>query len=75
MLSQHAARAFSTKDASVGVGLENTVLVLANHSLSDHRWGVIIEQPMRHLMSQMFQQQINSAPRINSSTTYVRMLG
>ena len=53
----------------------NTGLGLANHSLSDRRWGVIIEQPMRHLLSQIFQQHVNSATRINSSLTYVRILG
>ena len=41
--------------------LENTVLDLASHSLSDRRWGVNIGQPMRHLLNQIFQQQINSA--------------
>ena len=43
------------------IDLEGSALGLASHSLSDRRWGVIIGQPMRHLLSQMFQQQINSA--------------
>ena len=43
------------------LGLENRVLDLASHSLSDRRWGVSIGQLMRHLLSQMFQQHINSA--------------
>ena len=57
------------------IGLENTVLGRPNHSWSDRRWGVIIEQPIGHLLSQMFQQQINSAMRINSHSTDVTMLG
>ena len=57
------------------LGLENRVLDLASHSLSDRRWGVSVGQPMRHLLSQMFQQQINSAMLINSSITYVSMHG
>ena len=43
------------------IGLENIVLLHPSYSLSDPRWGVIIGQPMRHLLSQMFQQHINSA--------------
>ena len=35
--------------------LEGSALELPSHSLSDRRWGVIIGQPMRHLLSQMFQ--------------------
>ena len=57
------------------IGLENRVLDLASHSLSDRRWGVIIAQPMRHLLSQMFQQHINSATQTNSHSTDVTMLG
>ena len=55
--------------------LEGSALDLASHSLSDRRWGVIIAQPMRHLLNKMFQQQIKSATKINSSTTYISMLG
>ena len=55
--------------------LEGSALELPSHSLSDRRWGVIIGQPMRHLLNQMFQQHINSATSINSSTTYIRILG
>ena len=61
--------------AHATLGLENGVLVLASHSLSDRRWSISIGQPMRHLLSKMFQQHINSATRINSSTTDVRILG
>ena len=57
-----------------GVGLENTILGLGNHSWSDRRWSVIIDQPTRHLLSQMFQQQIDSAKRINSHSTDVTEL-
>ena len=57
------------------VGLENTFLGRPNHSWSDHRWSVIIEQPIRHLLSQMFQQQINSVTRINSHSFDVTILG
>ena len=58
-----------------GVGLENTILGLGNHSWSDRRWSVIIEQTIRHLLNQMFQQQINNATRINSHSADVTMLG
>ena len=61
--------------ASHSLDLQNRVLDLASHSLSDCRWGVSIGQPMRHLLSQIFQQHINSAMRINSHTTYVTELG
>ena len=43
------------------LGLENTVLGRPNLSWSDRRWSFIIGQPMRHLLSQTFQQHINSA--------------
>ena len=49
----------------MAAGQENTVLGRPNHSWSDHRWSVIIEQPIRHLLSQMFQQQVNRATKIN----------
>ena len=78
-LGQKDLQPIRPTDPSAGcqkdLDLENRVLDLAGRSLSDHRWGVIIGQPMRHLLSEMFQQQINSATRINSSTTYVRKLG
>ena len=38
----------------VHVGLENTVLDRPSHSWRDHRWSIIIEQPICHLLSQMF---------------------
>ena len=59
----------------LALGLENRVLDLASHSLSDRRWSFIIAQPMCHLLSQMFRQQINSQTRINSHSTDVTMLG
>ena len=55
--------------------LEGSALDLDSHSLGDRRWGVSIGQPMRHLLSQMFQQQINSATKINSHSTDVNILG
>ena len=57
------------------IDLEGSALDRPCLSLSDRRWGVIIGQPMRNMLSQMFQQHINSSMRINSSITYVRMLG
>ena len=40
------------------IGVENTVLVLADHSLSDRIRVFVIEWPQRQLLSQGFQQQI-----------------
>ena len=67
----HTPIQFTTTElrAIAGVGLENRVLDRASHSWSDRRWGVIIDQPIRHLLNQMFQQQINRATRINSLTS------
>ena len=56
-------------EAKSALGLENRALDLASHSLSHRRWGIIIGQPMRHLLSQMFQQHINSSTRMNSHAT------
>ena len=62
------------RDADGEVRFEEHILGLANHSWSDRRWSFIIGQPMYHLLSKMFQQQINSATRINSHSNDITML-
>ena len=69
------AKKNKNQEAPQHLGLENTVLGHPNLSWSDRRWSFIIGQPMRHLLSQMFQQHIYSATRINSHLTDVTMLG
>ena len=50
--------ALCSRHVSTSIGLENGVLVLASHSLSDHIRGFNHGRSSRHLLIQMFQQQI-----------------